>query len=68
MIASVTDASVVLPGGHKEQRNNPFSGVDILSVFNISAPSIMSRSLNTNDPDPNKVRALIDMGFEDDRS
>jgi uncharacterized UBP type Zn finger protein len=71
MIANVTDATVVLSDGHREIRNNPFRSLlsgDILSIFNISAPSLMPRSLNGNDPDPSKVRALIDMGFEDDRA
>ena len=68
MIASVTDATIVLSGGHKEQRINPLRGLDILSVFNINATSLIPRSLNNNDPDPNRVRALIDMGFEDERA
>lgn len=70
MIANVTNATQVLSGNHREIRNNPFRGVgvsDILSIFNIGHPSL-PRSQNNSEADPSKARALIDMGFPDDRA
>jgi hypothetical protein len=72
MIANVTNATHALSGNHRDIRNNPFRGVggvsDILNIFNIGHPPLGGRSQNNSEADPSKTRALIDMGFPDERA